>query len=64
VRVSNIPKFERVKHLTYEYRDYEIGCFIEEEEFISNDNKLFFHLYDAVLHEYNIDLTKEPLVYI
>jgi hypothetical protein len=64
VRVNNIPKFKRVKCLTYEYRDYETGYFIEEDQYITNDNKLFFHLYDAVLHEYNINLADEPLIYI
>lgn len=64
VKVVNVNKFERVRHLTYEYRDYEIGYLIEEDAFVSSDNKLFFHLYDAIQYEYNIDLCKEPLIYI
>jgi hypothetical protein len=64
VRVKRISKFKRIKRLTYEYKDFETGYFIEEEEFISSDNKLFFHFYDAVLHEYKIDLSNQPFEYI
>lgn len=48
--------YNKVKVLTYDYRDYETGYLIQEEMFIASNNKMFFNIFDAIKYEYNIDL--------
>lgn len=61
--VNSFERFPKIRVVTYQYPDDEYR-YITEEQYISSDDKLFFHVYDAILYEYNIDLTDEPFKYI